>query len=138
MREKCTLVDCRKRVAPHFSDFSSLVEGPLFSSLLLGSLDLHLDFPDPSNPIFMGTAGISGVYLAEVLSRTPVHYPYIIFLYSILIPQHPVPLASMSPNLPLQPPQHPRREARGKPSLFHSRRLSNLFSETLLFFYPFL
>jgi hypothetical protein len=29
-------------------------------------------------------------------------------LYSNLIPQHPVPLASMSPNLPRQLPQHPR------------------------------
>jgi hypothetical protein len=27
------------------------------------------------------------LYLEEVLSITPVHYPYIFFLYSILIPQ---------------------------------------------------
>jgi hypothetical protein len=50
-------------------------------------LDL-LSVTDPSNPIFTGTVGI--LHLPEVLSMTPVHYPYIIFLYSILIPQHPV------------------------------------------------
>jgi hypothetical protein len=31
----------------------------IISSLLLGSLDLRLDFTDPSNPIFTGTTGIS-------------------------------------------------------------------------------
>ncbi len=50
---------------------------------------------------------------ARALYRTwdmnaPSSPDVIIFLYSILIPQHPVPLASMSPNRSHQHPQHPR------------------------------
>ncbi len=57
------------------------------------------------------------LHLAEVLSITPVHYPYIIFLYSNLIPQHPVPLASVWSNRPRQPPQHPRAKRPRPPFL---------------------
>ena len=92
---------------------SSQQHWKILSSLLLGSLNLHLDFNDPSNPIFTGTTGIS-LYLAEVLSITTIHYPYIIFLYSILIPQHPVPLSSVCPNHPRQSPHHPRVTVRDR------------------------
>jgi hypothetical protein len=42
----------------------------------------------------------------EMSTHSPLSVYHL--LYSILIPQHPVPLASMSPNRPRQCPQHPR------------------------------
>jgi hypothetical protein len=74
-------------------------------SLLLGSLDLRLDFTDPSDPIFTGTTGISISCWSTINNTSPLTVYHLSLFHPI--PQHPVLLASVYPNRPRRPP-HPR------------------------------
>ncbi len=111
---------------------------PLDHCTHVSSLSLSLSMEDP----FVSSHRISGssvwislihqisysleqqgsLHLVEVLSITPVHHPYIIFLYSNLIPQHPVPLASVWSNRPRHP-QHPRAKRPRPPFLTTSCKI---------------
>ena len=85
----------------------------ILSSFLVGSLDLRLDLTDPPHPIFTETSEISvscGITFDNNSPFFRLLSPLSVttFLYSNLIPQHPVPLASVSPNRQRQSPHHPR------------------------------
>jgi hypothetical protein len=85
-----------------------LSQWKILSSLILGSLDLLSGFHwSIKSHIHWNIRDLSSLHFVEVLSMTPVRYPCIIFLYSNLIPQHPVPLPSVSPNRPSQSHHNP-------------------------------
>ncbi len=88
------------------------IEGKGYSLGHLGARVLHC-FPDPllAWTFYCSSDSLSTELQGHCIAREmSTHSPLSVYhlLYSILIPQHPVPLASMNPNHSHQHPQHPR------------------------------
>ena len=83
------------------SSFGGIIQSP---TLFLGSTDCLDILLLVRLPVYRAARALHRTWDMNTHSPLSVYH----LLYSILTPQHPVPLASMSPNRPRQLPQHPR------------------------------